>query len=447
MLRNRPKQQRNDDAVDETTAHNQHHHHHRQQQISSLMVADDYDDEDDFDCGDEEDYLLRNGHNKNEGKDTSNSRSMFFCCRNNVVMLLNRRSWWRLDTRRRKIGLTVSIVSAIVVFYTALNAQRIIYEISIAERRVDNPFTRAKVFNPLRYLQVKYFDPKPSRNNIKNYRIIPAWGNTTMTTTSSSSSFVINMDRDQQRINKFYQRNGMGAKRYIQRYSAYEWMKATTTTGSKDAKKQQQQEQYQQQYPFVKHAIREGKYGDAGCFLSHILLIQEKLGDTQQSGNKDNSSLDYISIFEDDVDIMYTNKNDDGGLSVLAPGEADIIFLSPQSATKRIIVPWNDVVGRQQKQPATNSALRHREDTKTNDWRKDPPPGYPAVRVIGGYGAIGYIVTRKGAQKILDVATRTNEPLDLSFFTYSSLHVYLPLEQYNTVVHVGTASTRRNINH
>jgi GR25 family glycosyltransferase involved in LPS biosynthesis len=454
MLRNRPKGKSvKDGRVDlTTTATTTSPQQQLQlQQLTPLMLADDdynpsrhQDEQQHLHDNDEEQEILH-------GKDKLNtSTRMMFCCQNHGHNIIVLHKWWQqLQQQTGRKGRLLLCGLCIMIGLLCMFGNHIVYEVSHMEDHVPNPFTRAKIFNPIRYLQVRYWDRQshPCYTNIRNYTII---GNNE----SSSSSYVINMDRDAQRMERFFQRNGRQSKQYIQRYSAYEWIVPSTTTATTTKQssqdfllRQQQQEQWKQKYPFVKLAVEQRRYGDAGCFMSHLLLIQEKLI-TQNTAD-----TEYICIFEDDVAIQQQQQRQQELLTVLAPGEADIIFLSPQSATKRIVVPWKDC-------EYNYSAVRHQHGPKsketttdnhyTNDgesWRSYPPPGHSAVRAIGGFGAIGYIVTLKGAKKIIEIATQTKDPLDISFFSYPTLQVYLPLEQYDLVVHMGTYSTRRNINH
>lgn len=73
------------------------------------------------------------------------------------------------------------------------------------------PYLKAKLFNPLRYLHATYFDEEP-----------PIWGNIRTYYMTNETAFVVNLDRDEQRLGSFTSQNRpcMGA---IQRYAAHQW--------------------------------------------------------------------------------------------------------------------------------------------------------------------------------------------------------------------------------
>lgn len=228
-----------------------------------------------------------------------------------------------------------------------------------------NPYWRAALFNPVRTLQARYWDDKPQQ--IKTFSL------------TYQNAFVLNMDRDHKRLQQFRSKN----RKVIQRVAAHEWI----TLDKKSSYNQtlsnatiQQQHYWELHYPWIQVVSRIGKVGDAACSLSHASLWKEKLLDTGQ---------DYLFVFEDDAILTkFFARNH----IMKAPDNADIVLLT-EGATKRVAIPF---------QSAT------------------------VTRVIGGWGASGYLITRQGALKMLEFLQRSREPIDLSFYEASAVKVYLP---------------------
>lgn len=359
--------------------------------------------------------------------------------------------WRKITVLFRSHGFRRMVLMCILL--AIMFGKRIVQELSDVERHFPNPFQRARIFNLFRYWQALYLDrPRPRHANIRNF------------TLSRGNAYVINMNRDQARLRSFYRINGKIAEQSIERYPAYTWerfprqaivrnLRNASLIPSDGQPKEfnnsmaRQQKQYASDYPFVRLSTHSGRYGDAGCFLSHVLLIQEKL--------LNQPNVDHIFVFEDDVRIKHPQT-----YKILAPGEADIVFLSPQYARKRVVVPWEDDYAEESHKhvrtrsswSSTSSQIKRRSSRKTSrsierNWNLPPTHHQATVRVIGGAGAIGYIVTRRGAEKLMRIARRTKEPLDLSFFTFANLHVYLPLNSYDLVWHLsGNTSVRRDQN-
>lgn len=211
---------------------------------------------------------------------------------------------------------------------------------------------------------------------------------------TSDNAFVLNMDHSTQRMKHFQQWNPEGI---VQRFSAHTWTGVTNM-----------EKYWQDHYPFLKRSVQKGDYGDAGCSFSHLVLWQEKLLDTNQ---------EYLFVFEDDAKLLEPLQRVHGSShpTIQGPDTADIIFLAAP-ALKRVNVFWKDA-------------------------------SEPAVRVVGGYGTWGYIITRAGALKMTESLRSSHDPLDLSLFASSAIKVYLPLaSQWPAVEHQKTPSTRLGLN-
>jgi hypothetical protein len=296
--------------------------------------------------------------------------------------------------RRRPFSTMLFLV--IFAYWICLFTALIRYIIPRMEKPLEKyPYLRAKVYNPLRYIQVSFFDPRPSK--IRSYVM------------TNTTAFFINLDKDEKRREAFLSRN-QDVAAYTQRYRAHEWVKSRTLKPQSDSLERfELQNKWKGKYQYLQLSSNQGKFGDAACSLSHILLW----GDMLITNN-----YEYIYVFEDDALVLEPLRSHH---SIQAPDLADVVFLS-SGAIKRVDVPWQGV----------NQNL----------------PGSYAVRVIGGFGAYGYIITQKGAKKLLDCFQRSRDPIDLTFFSCTSLHVYLPISgEWPTVGHGGFTSTRLGLNH
>jgi len=409
------------------------------------------------------------------------------CCRR------RRRHWWWNTFNSLSVPKRIVLV-LLVVWNGYFVVQKLIYWFprGIEEPFKDYPYWRALIFNPVRYIQAKsssyYFtsSQSPPRRMIRNFTMTP------------ERAYYINMDRSKDRMKMFIEMNkdddddgNDGGEINIQRFSAHEWVvdtadddggssNNTTKASSRDhAARLSLQQEWEDRYPFLRLSSRRKKYGDAGCSLSHLLLWQEKLidnhdrnDDNYNNRNDDDDQIDdqhrnpYLFVFEDDALLLEplrrrrrvrhnnrqknndnNNNNDNNYYPVIsAPDEADIVFLVG-TAMKLVDVPW-----RRWRRPrrwrggegniSSSSEQQQQEEEQTEQ---------PAVRVIGGYGALGYIITRNGAIKMMEYLRTSKEPVDLSFFEApSSLKVFLPIvsSQWPAVRHrpVGGSSRSARIN-
>ena len=302
-------------------------------------------------------------------------------------------------SRIQKVLLVVSLTAFAVWFI-----RQLFYWIPRIERPLEgHPYWRALIFNPWRYMYAKYWDPvRPTA--LRRFVM------------TRETAFVVNLDRSVERWTQFQRVNGDDDNEEeppMQRFPAHEWRKADDNPAHDDGHIQLQQH-WENRYPFLKLSAAKGNYGDAGCSLSHLLLWQEKLVDGDQ---------DYIFVLEDDVEILEPLKRRtkiDGSSGthyvIDAPNDADIVFLA-QTALKRVNVSW--------------AGSQHE----------------PAVRLLGGFGTLGYIITREGAQKMMDRLGSSRHPLDITFFAEPSMRIYLPASgQWPAVLHFHTPSTRLGLN-
>lgn len=304
------------------------------------------------------------------------------------------------------------VVSISLVLTGWFVTQKILYWIPRIEKPLENyPYWRALIFNPLRYFHAKYMDSDRPKA-IRQFVMTP------------ERAFFLNMDRSEQRKHDFFRMNQEddGGATMVQRFSAHEWIGEEDNDSSSSSRneKRRLQEYWEDRYPFLKMSSQNRNYGDAGCSLAHLLLWQEKLIDDPHQ--------DYLFVFEDDVRLLRPLRQNSRRKSstrddekntypiIQAPDVADIVFLIDY-ALKRVDVPWE------------SSTDEH------------------AVRVIGGFGAQGYIITRAGALKMIDWLQTSRKPLDLSFFAASSMKVYLPISsQWPAVQHVPKGSARLGLN-
>lgn len=172
-------------------------------------------------------------------------------------------------------------------------------------------------------------------------------------------------------------------------------------------------------YPNLDALLEQKSYGEAGVFASHRRIYENIV-------QHQDSNLSYAFILEDDgymTPLLRRTKQ------VLAPDPVDMIFLTP-----------NVIRAMKQKKGLT--------------------------RVIGGAGSYGYIITFRGAQKLLSFLKTTTscgwfdifhnchcDPLDIAFMKFAARHgfqIYLPMEGWPLVHHsIATKSSkemRGNVN-
>lgn len=283
----------------------------------------------------------------------------------------------------------------------------------IEEPFAHDPFLKSKIFNPIQYIQIEYFQNKPRRQNVKTFEM------------TDRNTYVVNLPRDTQRMTTFLQMNRQVAA-LVQQYPAHEWV-SKSPEHVEHLRLLELQTKWENKYPFLQSSSRNGNYGDAGCSLSHIHLWEEKLLLHLNHNNHLNinatatNNNDYIFVFEDDVQILEPLLSNPQHNTIHAPDDADMVFLAP-SATKRVRVPFEE------------------DSTTDND------DGSSTVRVIGGFGTIGYIMTRRGANKIYQHLSKSNNPIDITFFDMSTnLKIYLPIGEKNwpSVRHVGGGGSTR----
>lgn len=308
----------------------------------------------------------------------------------------------------------------------------------------DSPYAaykaREKLLHPFRYLHARYIDRRPKWGQSKSFAI------------RDGNAFVINLNTDTARMQHFQAMNNP-VMNEIRRFPAHQWTTRTkihNNNNNKNGKKDNDmkgntgdteedeehrmnvQKLWASKYPFLGHSMKHEKYGDAACSLSHILLWKEQLLDAPTSDNKD-----YIFVFEDDAQILepLLLKR-----TIQAPDIADVIFLM-ESATKRVAVPWDrSSEGMIAVEDASSTVLL---STMMNA---------NATRVLGGYGAWGYIITREGAQKMISYLEHSMTHVDLSFTAAPNVRVYLPDQdgQWPAVFHTlpgNDNSSRLGVNH
>jgi GR25 family glycosyltransferase involved in LPS biosynthesis len=153
------------------------------------------------------------------------------------------------------------------------------------------------------------------------------------------------------------------------------------------------------EYPFLKWSYSLKKFGDVGCTESHVRLLKQLIAERQNSTD----GWEYYFIFEDDALIgekLIRQRQ------VQAPSDADAVFLI-HSWTKAVPVPY------QNKQNFSSSSSS------------------TAIRVIQSYGGFGYVITVKGALKVLQHLKRYAVPIDLAMYQARTMRMYCPLGTQN----------------
>lgn len=255
------------------------------------------------------------------------------------------------------------------------------------EMRIQDPYLKALLYSPLRTFHIRYLDVVPA--NRKTFRA------------TANNTFVINLESDITRRKSFEKHNNNKLWRY-QFFPATTWVpfveneedaNATATAAYEN------QQKYAQEYVFVAKKSKIGHFGDAASTMSHIRLMEQLLESKHE---------DYYIIFEDDVLVRDPLKS--SGL-IQAPSDAHVVFLV-NYATKLTRVPKKE------------------------------------VRVIQGYGAQGYVVTKAGATRILQYLSHNFAPFDCAMAgDAKGLRVYLP-QNWPLVRHApgSKGSSRRAFN-
>jgi len=278
------------------------------------------------------------------------------------------RQWLLLACRSKLLYLILGVP----VIYTLI---RQYYALELA---ITDPVLEAQLFMPLRYFAVRFLAERPRGTRV--FSMTP------------DNAYVINLDKDEARRATFYSKNNLEEKD-LPRFAGYHWLSDSTPAEQFD-------------YPWLQTSVRKGLYGDAGCTLSHIRVLQDCI---------DKNRL-YCFIFEDDSRLLpplTTTRQ------VEAPDNADAVHLVGTS-TKIVPVPY--------KEPQVAET--------------------PAFRVIQGYGALGYVITQAGAKKLLAYLRKHSQPIDIALTVATTLVVYRPTNGFPQVSHVPPtgSSTRRQVN-
>jgi GR25 family glycosyltransferase involved in LPS biosynthesis len=269
---------------------------------------------------------------------------------------------------------------------------------------LNDPFLEAMLITPLVYWRVRYFEAKPS-------------GRPRRFDMRQNATFVINLDSDAGRFQSFQKVNNADNGEFYQRFSAFRWIPASTKPSSLRGKQNElvvlsdaeretlsMQEQAMNRYPFLKYSVQNGLPGSAGCTMSHIQVLEQLVDDNMN---------EYYFIFEDDARLsaqLLQQRYLEG------PPDADIIILSPTN-TKTVRVPYDH-----------------------------GPEGF-AVRVVQSYGAFAYVVTQRGATKLLQHFHGNHyDPIDVAFHRAKGVKMYQPTNGWPQAYHSAVRSTRHAAN-
>ena len=198
----------------------------------------------------------------------------------------------------------------------------------------------------------------------------------------SGNAFVVNLDRDTQRLKAFMESNNC-TDGEVKRFPAYMFHNESFT---KDA-------ELVNRYTFVwEQATTFGEPGTAACTLSHMLLLEQFL----QNATDDD---DYMFVFEDDARFrgsFYQTR------SVLAPEDAELVHLTTGGQSYMASIPYD---GNSQRAPAT--------------------------RILHGDRSQGFIITARGAKKLkqLMMSPAGDTVIDLAMLGPANLKVYWPTGQ------------------
>ena len=240
-------------------------------------------------------------------------------------------------------------------------------------------------------------------------------------TLKATRSFVINLDADKKRW-RFFQESNQQQLQSITRFPA---------TSLQTIHDDEREHYFLEKYQFLRNLIKNEGKGSAACAISHLKLLLEFVSNT---ANDD----DYIFVFEDDA--LLTSHLLQYGF-VVGPDNADFILLSEYSSA-HIYVPFDKT------DVNTNVNDLSKKSLEENLLQNYAEKINTATRVVSGYTAIGYIVTRRGAKVVLDGMKKEEElPVDLYFFANPQIKAYLPLLGWPLVQHhQPSQSVRRDKN-
>eukprot|EP00536_Pseudo-nitzschia_multiseries_P013543 jgi/Psemu1/68750/estExt_Genemark1.C_5850016 len=302
---------------------------------------------------------------------------------------------------RNERNLLWKVVTVVVVFVIWIVYQCQDY----FDERLQDKCWRGMLLLPLRYLRVKWIDQRPT--GVRKF------------TLRHGRSFVINLDVDKERWNDFQDSN----RKQLPNISRFP---ATSLQTKIDDKREHY---YLEEYRFLPKLIENEGKGSAACAISHLKLLAEFVANATDDD-------DYIFVFEDDA--VLTPQLLQGGF-VVGPDNADFILLTEYSSA-HIRVPFD----RTRHTTATrnlnlNLNLNHLgDDVYTN---KTMEENYAesinsAVRVVSGYSAMGYVITRRAARIVLEeMKDESHLPVDVYYFANPDIKAYLPLLGWPLVQH------------
>lgn len=301
------------------------------------------------------------------------------------------------------------------------------------EHWLDDSFWEAKLIKPFNYVLIRYIESRP-RGKPKQFVM------------RRNNTFVINLDTDVQRFRNFQRINNAvvsattnttdnisaksASSEYYQRFPGFQWIPSSQRgqqgtrsaqkvragvrskgkkppvpqDGSHDELALQQQEEVMKIYPFLRKSVQRGEFGNAGCTYSHIQLLERLEGLPPD---------EYYFIFEDDAGLspQFIKQG-----AIEAPSDTDIVTLVPTS-TKTVRVPY-----------------------------KYGENGY-AIRVMASYGAFAYVITTRGASKLLrHLRGRNDDPIDVAMYRAYRMRMYHPTDGWPQAMHGSHKSTRHAAN-
>ena len=404
--------------------------------------------------------------------------------------------------RRRRRYLNKFILGTIVLTAIILLTEILLYY-SITPPRKHNSngnnnnrllYLRSVFLSPIKTFHARFLDSRPTK--LKEFHLSAFIkergsniGSGSSSSSSSSNGFVINLKRDVERLESFIRYNTKNIKNKvptIQRFPAHEWLLSSSLSSSSSSSLKNNnitnsdadtnvilrvQQYWEENYPWIKLSVQRKRYGDAACSLSHILLWKEQLLLL-------NSKNDYIFVFEDDV--RFTKPFFDSNFTIYAPDTADMVLLSPRSASKLVNVPFynnnnnNNNNRRMIMKSSKNKNSLLFETITAPTTTTTTTTTVAATRAIGGSGSYGYIITKQGyvfskiyyaaihkngsltihimymysATKVLKYLKTCHEPIDICFFQMYNLIIYLSIGDSSTtfVRHANGKSTRLNSN-
>jgi GR25 family glycosyltransferase involved in LPS biosynthesis len=318
------------------------------------------------------------------------------------------------STHRRKRLSHIAFTTSLGIFVLLL--QRLLQKLIPHDHSTfDDVFWRAVFLMPISYFRIHVFEDRHLRPAMPDYEYH----------LHNNNTFVINLDSDTLRWEQYQRINKIGSRFAAVDFNAWMIRKKnnsnnieTTASAATRIKDDHDDDDHDlqrllRQYPNLANLVNAGRFGEAGVMASHLRVYAQIL----------QRNLTYAFIFEDDV-LFRLSENSTRSSSkssspdaiiIRAPHPADVIFLtSTILRATHIQIPANGV--------------------NDNDKEENHTAASIVIRVMGGSGTYGILVTQRGALKLLSLLQHGScgyfdvfhdcrvDPLDIAIMKLAARH-------------------------